>query len=236
MAMYTSARQQEILAQAHANLAKHDRTSAREYEVVYKRHDDAVVERSAAVASGSEQGEPWKQWVESHVDARLNEVGEAIIEAVFSHFGPKTKELKRENELLQREVTQLREQVGLERGLKDLRSEVEQARSEVPKLPTVVQRLEEGQARLHGEIATTKDALKRVRIDQSLTDRRLSKLSEATAARSTAMEMKIERTSFEMREVDPAAAAALRNFATATLGARQDEKIWILPGPAGGTA
>jgi len=136
---------------------------------------------------------------------------------------------------LQREIVQLREQVGLERGLKDLRDQIATAKSEVPKVPSLVQRLEESQAKVLGEIARTRDTLKRVRVDQSLTDRRLSKLSEATAARSTALELKIERTSFQMREIDPAAGATLRDFAAEALkGTQRDEKIWVLSGSMAG--
>jgi hypothetical protein len=78
-----------------------------------------------------------------------------------------------------------------------------------------------------------------VRTDQSLIDRRLAKLSEATAARSTALEMKIETSvsSFAMRgEMHPDAAAALRKFSAATLESTS-EKLWVFDrGPAAGAA
>ena len=240
--MFTRVRQMEILAQAHANLAKQpDRTSSRQPEIVYKTNDNAAVpaERAVADRSASVEGS-WQQWVDDFVDARLNEFGEAIMEAVFSHLGPKTKELKRENELLQREITQLREQVNLERGLRDLRSEVEQARAEVPKLPAIAQKLEEGQARLHGEISRIKDKVTRVRVDQSQTNFRLAELSKTAAARAAALEVAVETTTqrFAMREVDPAAQQALRDFAAAALKSTQpdDRKIYVFEGPTAGAA
>jgi hypothetical protein len=75
-----------------------------------------------------------------------------------------------------------------------------------------VQKLEESQARLVGEITRAKDRLKRVGINQELTDRRVAKLQETTAARSTELELKVERTSFEMRGemMHPDAREALR--------------------------
>jgi hypothetical protein len=97
--------------------------------------------------------------------------------------------------------------------------------------------MEKGQARLEHEIKTTREKLKRVRVDQSIANHSLSKLREQSEARSTALELKVERTSFEM-QVHPDAAAALRKFAAETLeSTRRDEKIWIFdPGPAAGTA
>ena len=147
--------------------------------------------------------------------------------------------LKRELELLRREVTQLREQVGLERGLRDLRSEVEDARAQVPKVPEIMGQFKTEQARLQREVETTKDKLSRVRVDQSIADYRLSKLTEATAARSAAMEVKFETrvSSVELRPLYPGAAAALRDFAAETLKSNRDERLWIFdPGPTAGTA
>jgi chromosome segregation ATPase len=146
---------------------------------------------------------------------------------------------KRELELLRQEFTVLREQVGLERELKDLRGQIETAKNQVPKLPELATRLEEGQARLQREVARTKDKLSRVRVNQSLTDHRLSKLSEATEARAAGMEMKFETiiSSFVMREVPPDARAALRDFAAETLKGNRGETIWHFdPGPTAGTA
>jgi predicted nucleic acid-binding Zn-ribbon protein len=236
--MFTSARRQEILAQAHANLAKkHDRTSAREYEVVYKRHDEAVVERRATAASGSEQS--WAEWVDGRITAAIAAAGEGVGEAIGDLYDPQFAALKRELEVLRREVVQLREQVGLERELKELKDQVETAKNGMPRLPEIVGQFKSEQARLKRELETTREKLRAVRVDQSVANFRLGELDKETRKQAANVEMKIETrvaASFAMREMHPDAAAALRNFATATLGARQDEKIWILPGPAGGTA
>jgi predicted nuclease with TOPRIM domain len=223
MSRYTAAQRERALARELELNDKARKTSSR------NGSGDDATERSAAVASQTEL--PWQQWVDDHVDARLNEFGEAIIEAVFSHYGPKTEKLKRENELLQREVTQLRETVALERGLKDLREQVEAAKNEVPKLPAIAQKLEEGQARLLGEITRTKEKVSKLRVNQSVADFKLNELRKAAAARAASLEMKVERTSVEM-QIHPDAAAALRDYATETLkDARRDDKIWVFPGP-----
>ena len=107
-----------------------------------------------------------------------------------------------------------------------MRREVEEAREQVPRLPAIVGQFKTEQARLQREVATTKEKLTRVRVNQSQTDFRLAELTKAAAARSTALEMKVERTSFQMREIDPAAQRALRDFAAAAITQR-DEKIWV---------
>jgi chromosome segregation ATPase len=89
----------------------------------------------------------WSQWTEACIDARIEQAASEMGKVV----GELLTELRRELGLLQRELTQLREQVGLERGLRDLRTEVEQARAEVPQMPKLMQKLEESQARLVGE-------------------------------------------------------------------------------------
>jgi chromosome segregation ATPase len=193
-------------------------------------------ERGAAVASQTD----WQQWVADRIEAHLAEFAE--------HAGKQTREwldeigheLGRKVALLEREVVQLREQLGLARELKKLRSDVEQARAEVPKMPAIVQRLEEGQARLHGAIARTQEKLSKVRVDQSLADSKLKELARETKRRAADVEMKIESTvaSFSMTEIHPEAAAALRDFATGALeGTRRDEKIFVFdPNPTAGAA
>jgi hypothetical protein len=227
--MYSAAERQRILGEARKNISKHE----------LSKDDDAVVERSAAAASGSEQA--WWQWVDARIAACLEEHGESVGTAMGDFCGPQFAALKRELEVTRDEVRVLREQVGLARELAGLRAEVAQAKSEVPKLPAIAQRLEEGQARLQRELTKTKEKLGRVRVDQSVADFKLRELDKATAARSKSLEMKIETTTqkFEMSAtLHPDAAAALRSFATETLkGARQDEKIWVFdPSPAAGAA
>jgi hypothetical protein len=82
-------------------------------------------------------------------------------------------------EIQRREIVQLREQVALERGLKDLREQVENAKSEVPKIPLITQQMEENRARLYGEIGKIKDKLGKLRVDQSVADFKLNELRMA---------------------------------------------------------
>jgi chromosome segregation ATPase len=236
--MFTSAQRQRILAEARANLAKREPVSSGQTEIIHKRRDDAAVSSAPASASseasaGSELS--WWQWVYARIAEALEAHGEMIGTAMGEYVACEIAPLKRENELLRREVTQLREQVGLERELRALRTDVEEARGQVPQLPAIVGQFKTEQARLQREIKTTQEKLKAVKIDQVLADRRLAQLAKATETRASAMEMKIETTVFEMREVHPDAQRALRDFAGATLKGR-DEKVWIFEGPAAGTA
>jgi hypothetical protein len=250
--MFSSARKAGILAEAAANLRKREpvangsrfgRDPSREPELVFKAKDDARVpagarapsESSAAVA-GSEQ-QSWWQWVDARIAACLAAHGEEVGEAVGDFCGQQVAALKRELELLRRELATVRDEVAVKNGLRDLQNEVAAARSEAPKVPALAARLEARQERLAREVETTKEKLSRVRTNQCITDYRLRKLSESAATRAQALELKIERTSFQMRELDPSAAETLRTFATETLkSTRQDETLWVLPGPTAGTA
>jgi len=240
--MFTSAQRQGILAEARANLAKHEpsgqRVSSRQPEIVYKRRDDAAV-GSASAASVASESESWSQWVDRRIENELEQVYEVVGTTLGEYVAQQVAPLKRELALLQREVVQLREQVGLERVLKSLRDEVEAARSEVPKVPALVAQLEKDQAHLKREVRTTREKLKTVKINQTIADYRLAQLDKTTQARASEIEMKIETTvGFAMRELHPAAAATLRGFATESLkSTRRDEKIWIFdPGPTAGAA
>ena len=149
--MAMSARQREILAEARATLAKRDRTSSSQPEVVYKRHDDAVVERSAAVASGGSE-EPWWQRVENYVDTRIMELAEDAGKQTWEWLA----EVRREVELLRRELAVVRGEVAAVERLRDLQNEVAEARAEVPKVPAIVDQLEAKQSRLERELAKTR--------------------------------------------------------------------------------
>jgi hypothetical protein len=119
----------------------------------------------------------------------------------------------------------LREEVGVERGLKSLRDDIEAAKSEVPRVPEIAAKLERGQERLRRELETAKDKLKRVRVDQIVADFRLKELDKK-AARAMAVEAKVETTvaTFKMQQVHPAARETLRNFAAEAF---KGEKIWL---------
>src|SRR5262249_30884140 len=74
--MFTAARQREILAQAHANLAKkEDRSSLRQPEIIYKTRDNAAV-ASAPSERGASAASEWAEWVENRIQARLMEFAE----------------------------------------------------------------------------------------------------------------------------------------------------------------
>jgi hypothetical protein len=192
-------------------------------------------ERSTSVASGSELS--WWQWVDARIEACLEAHNEAVGTAMGEFCGPQVAALRRQIELLEREVTQLREQVGLERGLAALREEVEEARKEVPKLPAIAERLETGQARLQRELKRTQDRVTRVRVNQSMTDFKLDELSKATAKRAAGLEMKIETSvsAFAVGDIHPAAASALHDFAAEAIN--NGKTIWRFdPGPTAGAA
>jgi hypothetical protein len=69
----------------------------------------------------------------------------------------------------------------------EVRSEVEEARNEVPKLPAVAARLEAEQARPERELDATKKKLGRRRVNQSVTDYELRELRKETAAAKAAV-------------------------------------------------
>jgi chromosome segregation ATPase len=125
---------------------------------------------------------------------------------------------KRELELLKQEFVILREQVGLAEGLRSLRTEVEDARAQMPQIPATVTRLEAAQMHLEREVDKTKNRLAKARVDQSMTTYQLGELRKELDAKvkaaTAAVELKLEQTtSFEMRALHPDAAAALKQFA-----------------------
>jgi chromosome segregation ATPase len=125
---------------------------------------------------------------------------------------------KRELELFKQEFVILREQVGLAEGLRSLRTEVEDARAQMPQIPATVTRLEAAQMHLEREVDTTKNRLAKARVDQSMTTYQLGELRKELDAKvkaaTAAVELKLEQTtSFEMRALHPDAAAALKQFA-----------------------
>ena len=125
---------------------------------------------------------------------------------------------KRELELLKQEVVILREQVGLAEGLRSLRTEVEDARAQMPQIPATVTRLEAAQMHLEREVDKTKNRLSKARVDQSMTTYQLGELRKELDAKvkaaTAAVELKLEQTtSFEMRALHPDVAAALKQFA-----------------------
>jgi hypothetical protein len=235
MSRFTAAEREGILAEARANLSRRNRsvpppTERRQCEeLVYKTHvNDAPAERAHTEL-------PWWTWVERFVDGRLTAAAEGMGEVLGEFHDEALRQiatLKRELDQTRQELTVLREQVGLERGLAALRSEVDAARAQVPKVPAIAARLEAGQAQLRRDVEATKGKLNRLRVDQSIADHSLAELSKATAARAAVLETKIETTisSFTMREVHPEARTALRNFAADAL--KDTSIVFTVPGTA----
>jgi chromosome segregation ATPase len=221
MARFTTAQREEILAEARANLKRAPDVQTRASpDIVYKTHVNDADERTTA--------QPWCEWIDDRLAATVEGIGQAVGE-MHDLALRQIATLKRELDQTRQELTVLRDQVGLERGLRDLREQVDQARAEVPKVPAIAARLEAQNARLRREVATTKNKVSRLRADQSIADYRLAELSKATAARAAVLETKIE-TSFTMREVHPEARTALRDFATEVL---KGKTIWCFdPGSA----
>jgi hypothetical protein len=125
--------QVEVLSRTVAALAE-DVSGVRSFV----RKGLPVVQLPQAVGEGMQ----WWEWVDDRIENRLSDVykdtGTALgkmIERVRDELEQQTSAGKREHELLRRELTVLRDEVGVERELKDLRSQVAKAQRAVPKLP-----------------------------------------------------------------------------------------------------
>jgi chromosome segregation ATPase len=142
---------------------------------------------------------------------------------------------RRELELSKRELAVLQKEIGFERELRDLHSEVEEARKQVPKVPAIASRLEAEQTALRKELAAVKDQHTRLRSDWSQTDYAVGELrKEATAAKAASIEVEFASSSthFQMKAAHPDAARALKEFAAEIINGEADGTIW-LPGSAG---
>ena len=103
--------------------------------ILYKTNDDARIDTTTDPTTA------WVDWIEARISANNEGVGEAIGEYCAGEIVPLKREielLRRECECLRREFAALQESVGLERGLRDLRSEVDEARAQVPKVPEMM--------------------------------------------------------------------------------------------------
>jgi hypothetical protein len=260
MSKFTPAQRAGILAEARANIRERDPAAqpkpaaARAMQLVYKTHDDARVaddnddRATAAAASAFATAEtaardPGWRWVERHVEYRASVFMEATGEALGEiraqareHCENEVSALKHELKLLKREFRVLQSEVGVERGLRNLHDEVAQTRKQVPKVPALVAELEATQAQLQRELDATKKKLLRVRVNQSTTDFHVSELRKematAKAAASIEVEMETSTSRFRVRDLDPGAANALREFASQIVDARDGGSIW-LSDPAG---
>jgi hypothetical protein len=224
--------------------------------VIYKRRDDALItsakpevakgdpvsndddlsdlpaKASAYATANTPASAPWHRWVERHCEYRMNfmrEVISGVISELQADAHDAADAVKRDFELMRRELTALREETKLQQELRDLRSEVEEARQQVPKFPAIASRLEAEQSRLQGELNATKN---RMRPNASIAEYGISKLREqawAASRKAASVEMELTKSSrFTMRNIDPAAAEALRDFAAQIVNAR-DKGGWIFP-------
>jgi chromosome segregation ATPase len=203
-----------------------------ESEIVRKVHVNDVpaartVSASALATAETAADAPWWEWVDQRIAAAIEgERGfwrDVMAQVIAEERGALRKareEFERELDLLRREFVVLREEVAVERKLRDLRSEVEEARAEVPKFPAVAadlqkeqRRLESSQARLRQKLEKTNERLSELRIDQAVAGSNFEKLYKEMRARTSEIEFEISTSRFAMRDVHPAAASALREFA-----------------------
>jgi predicted RNase H-like nuclease (RuvC/YqgF family) len=189
--------------------------------LVYKTHDNNRAVAAAAPASETGAIDPWQRWVEelceSRIQALCKSVGEVLAE--FRHQArERCTQLQQELELLRREFHVLQGEVAAERGLRDLRAEVTTAREQIPQFPAIAARLEAEQKRLQRELDATQKKLLKVRANQSTTDYSLSELhrkfAAAKATPTMEMELSTSVSTFRVSDLDPAAATALKKFAS----------------------
>jgi hypothetical protein len=152
----------------------------------------------------------------------IEQLGDAVDMRVELQLG--IKELRDRDasvqELLQREVAALCEQVGLQRELEDLRKQVAVVKSEIPSVPAVVEQLhgehaelKREQTQLERELAKQKDRLGKLRVDQSVTDHSLKKLE---SVQQPVVELKFvteDGCCFSLKDAHPDAIETWRRFA-----------------------
>jgi hypothetical protein len=121
----------------------------------------------------------------------------------------------------------------LRRELRDLRNEVAEARKQVPKVPAIESRLraEATISRVDTDKKLTKlqRELDRMRVNQSITDYKLSELrKEATASKAASIDVELQTSTSRlvMRDIHPAAAKALREFAAQVIDAADGGAVW----------
>jgi hypothetical protein len=73
----------------------------------------------------------------------------------------------------------------------------------------------------------TKDKLGNLRVDQSIADFRLSKFMREQPASTVTMEFETSSSRFTLRGIHPAAAQALREFASEVIDAQDGGAVWL---------
>jgi septal ring factor EnvC (AmiA/AmiB activator) len=242
MSKYSSEQRREILRKARATLARSSparratftsraATGGLVFKTTVTERTQREVPQETSTTDGEYSGE-WWQWV----DARIEDRVATLRDATGKVLGQMFEQERRELDLLRREFTQLRGQIGLERELKKLRREVEAARAQVPDFDAERQRLQDELADVRRELEATKKKLGKLRVDQSVQDYKLSQMQKqaAAAASKPSVEMELQTSSSRlvMRDLHPDAARALREFAAEVIDARSGGAI-LFSGPAG---
>jgi chromosome segregation ATPase len=191
-------------------------------------------------------GQAMAEWVGQKVDPIKRELAltrrepaslrdEVERERALSAKAADIERTQRETEydLLRRELAVLRGEVGVERRLQALKAEIAVAKAEIPQVPAIEARVTAELAahkteieRLEAQLKTTKDRLSNLR-DYTLTQ--MERKQAKRAAPEPAIEIKLETsaTQFVMRDIDPAAMDAWRNFVAGMLQAQQDAETTL---------
>jgi hypothetical protein len=263
---YTAQERREIMARAYAILEETAPYTQRGAVVsratgpklVYKttvqpepREASKAPTKLPATTRGNSQ-QPWWEWVDARMEHRLAAYSREIEQAVGQVIGEVRAQMrercdrevgfvKRDLELTRRELAVLRHEVGVERGLRDLRRQVVAAQKAVPNVPAIEARLDEENkrlkakpARLEHELEVTQDKLGKVRVNQSITDYNLSQMrKEAAASKASTVEMELQTSTSRlvMRDIHPTAVKALREFAAQAVA--DGATVWFRDPPAG---
>ena len=230
---YTSAERARIMAEARQNVAHlKPKSSSTKRDIVYKT---AVQPPPAAGAvAGSEQA--WWQWVEEHVEARFATLSDAVGEVIgtlVKEARDETEQCVRELELLKREFGVLRDEVGVEHRLRDLRTEVIKAQRQVPKVPAIEARLraealiagtktDQELTELRRDLQETRSLLKGLQAEHAKLPQTLEHVLELVQASCVEYEERYEEHSrrwvYSPTTMSPEPAAGLRAFAEKVLG------------------
>src|SRR5262245_58177731 len=137
--------------------------------ILYKTREDAFVpERTDQTTSDPTTS--WIDWVDTRTAEALDVNNQAVGEAIGDHCAGEIGPLKREIELLRREIVQLRAQNELD----ELRDQIKTAKNQIPEVPKLVDDLATAQRRLHREVVAVKEKLGELRVDQSQANYRLA--------------------------------------------------------------
>ena len=191
-------------------------------------------------------GEAMAEWVGQKVDPLKRELAllrheaaslrdEVERERALSAKAADIERTQRETEydLLRRELAVLRGEVGVERGFQALKAEIAVAKAEIPQVPAIEARVTAELAahkteteRLEAQLKTTKDRLSNLR-DYTLTQMERKQAKRATPEPAIEIKLETSATQFVMRDIDPAAMDAWRNFVAGMLQAQQDAETTL---------